>query len=93
MPVVTCTSGRDCYHLWGRADGALGEQGGHTAAPTVCFGTGMKRYIALLDYMWLSHMHKSKEMHMQTHFLGLRAAAEHFLGIQRFNSADINAVI
>lgn len=75
VPAETGTSGGDCYHLWGRVDGGLGEQGGHAAAPPVCFGTGIKRYIALLDYMWLSHMHKCKEMHYahtHTHTLGLR---------------------
>lgn len=72
------TSGGDCYHLWGRVDEGLGEQGGHTAAPPVCFGTGMKCYIALLDYMWLSHMHKCKEMHMRTH--------AHTLGLRRLQS-------
>ena len=53
--------------MGGEADGGLGEQAGHTAAPPVCFGTGMKRYIALLDYMWLSHMHKEMHMHTHTH--------------------------
>lgn len=69
---MTGTSGGDCYHLWARVDGGLGEQGGHTAAPPVCFGTEMKRYIALLDYMWLTHMHKCKDKHMHAHTLGLR---------------------
>lgn len=60
LPAVTGTSIGDCYHLWGRVDGGLGEQGGHTAAPTVCLGTGMKSSITLLDYMWLSHVQNAR---------------------------------
>lgn len=76
-PAVTGTSGGDCYHLWWRVDGGLGEQGGHTAAPPVCFGTRIKHYISLLNYTWLSHMHKCMEIHMHTHTWPW-PAAEHF---------------
>lgn len=53
---VTDTSGGDYYHLWERVSEGFGEQGGHAAAPPVCFGSRMKRYIAPLYYMWLSQM-------------------------------------
>lgn len=60
------TSGGNYYHLQRRA-GAGGWGGGGTQRlPSVCFGTGIKRYITQADYMWRTHMHKCRDDHAHT---------------------------
>lgn len=79
--VIATICGRELMWAW------ESRVGTHTAAPPVCFGTGMKCYITLPDYMWLSHMHRREEIHTHTnvHSLGLGQPRS----IQHFKPADI----